>query len=315
MKLSFEEIKTITVGAIDIGQTDEGVCFHKYLPSQINAWEKHDKMMAERAKTTTGIRLDFHTNSKNLALEFCQGEKFDIYIDGLLRYHIKDGHGKSFSVPLDTPFGEELPESRVTVYLPSHNVPGVLKGIELDDGSYVIPHKFDMKILFLGDSITQGWEAEFDSLSYANRVSRYFNADSVIQGVGGACFFDDCVKKIPYDPDWVIIAYGTNDFGLYDNADEFKDKVGTFMSKIHDLYSDKKVFVISPIWRQNCKTKTSFSFTECRHIIASEARAKGFVHIDGASLVPPIPDFYTDGLHPNDNGFSLYAENLIQALK
>ena len=39
------------------------------------------------------------------------------------------------------------------------------------------------------------------------------------------------------------------------------------------------------------------------------------IHVDGLSLVPPIPEFFADtNLHPNDLGFSLYAENLCRQL-
>ena len=312
MKLSFSEIKKIIFGAPYAEETDEGMRFYKYRPELADVWAAHSSVLGDRALATTGVRLDFHTNSKRMSIEIEAPKKFEIYINGILRYSMREC--ASLSVRLDGVFGEVLEEAHVTVYFPSHGI-GVLKSLELDDGAYVTPHEFDRKILFMGDSITQGWEAKYDSLSYANRVSRYFNADSVIQGVGGACFYEDCLESIPYDPEWVIVAYGTNDFSKYKTAEELKARLYPYMAKLHKLYGDKKVFVISPIWRENQTPKAELTFEETRAEIIAEAKKYGFIHIDGGTLMPPMPLLYTDGLHPNDNGFSIFAENLIAALK
>jgi hypothetical protein len=58
------------------------------------------------------------------------------------------------------------------------------------------------------------------------------------------------------------------------------------------------------------------TFEGCRSIVAQEAEALNLIHIDGLDLVPPIPEFFGDGfLHPNDEGFSIFAENLIIQLE
>ena len=58
------------------------------------------------------------------------------------------------------------------------------------------------------------------------------------------------------------------------------------------------------------------TFAQCRALIAEEAERLGMIHVDGLKLLPPMPAFFGDGyLHPNDNGFSLYAENLIAKME
>ena len=310
--LSYDKIKEITVDAVHMENIDGDMKFYKYFPYMIPMWGAIKDTFESRAKHTTGIRLDFHTNSKHLNLEIGFPINFEIYIDGLLRYTMKDT--QTLSVDIDTPHGALTEDAHVTVYFPSHKE-GKLKSIELDDGAYVRPHKFDKKILFMGDSITQGWESGFDSLSYANKVSRHFNAESVIQGVGGACFYPEFLELLPMDFDWVVVACGTNDFVVRENFDEFYKYMSEYMSKLSSIYGDKKVFVISPIWRVFKENESPEKFEKYRKAIAGEAEKYGFVHIDGAWLVPPISDFYTDGVHPNSTGFSLYAENLINILK
>jgi lysophospholipase L1-like esterase len=312
MILSYDQIKNITVGAVFMENTDEGMKFYKYSPNMISAWIERDPSSGPRVKSTTGIRLDFHTNSKKMKLEIENRAKFEIYIDGLLRYSMKDV--ESLSVDIDTPRGDPIENAHIVIYFPSHKV-GVLKMLELDDCASITPHCFDKKILFMGDSITQGWAAEFDSLSFANKVSRYFNAESVIQGVGGSRFFPNYLEALPIDFDWVVVAYGTNDYDRYKIFEEFNTPMSEYMLKLSQIYGDKKVFVISPIWRKFSTTEEIERFEIYRTAIAAEARKYGFIHIDGSCLVPPIDAFYTDGLHPNDIGFSIYAENLIRNLE
>jgi len=58
------------------------------------------------------------------------------------------------------------------------------------------------------------------------------------------------------------------------------------------------------------------TFEGCRAIIAEEAEKLDLIHIDGLKLIPPLSEFFGDCyVHPNDDGFSLYAENLIIELE
>ena len=81
-------------------------------------------------------------------------------------------------------------------------------------------------------------------------------------------------------------------------------------------YKGKKVFVLSPIWRDQREGKAMGTFEGCRAVIIENAKKLGLIHIDGLILVPPLKSLFADGfLHPNDNGFSLYAENLIKEVQ
>ena len=168
----------------------------------------------------------------------------------------------------------------------------------------------------IGDSITQGWDSKFDSLSYANRVSRFFNAESIVQGRGGSYFKEETFEKLPnFDPDVVTVAYGVNDFHHYKTLSEMKEHLCAYLDKLKAAYGDKKVMVISPLWFKNREGKPMGRYEDCRALIAAEAENRGFIHIDGLSFVPPLDEFFTDGLHPNDLGFSLLSENLVREMQ
>ena len=141
--------------------------------------------------------------------------------------------------------GNEKDDFRVTLVFPSHEV-AVLDYISLDDGAYATRGEFDMKMLFIGDSITHGWDADYDTLSYAWRTSRHFNAETVNQGIGGAYFHEKCFDSIPFSPDVIVIAYGTNDFGHYPTNDEMRKHVSAHLTLISNEYKTAKIFVLSP---------------------------------------------------------------------
>ena len=316
MKLTYEQIKQITTGAVRTEVCEDGIHFYKCTEKQIAAWTEKNKELGMRAAGTTGVCLDFHTNSQNLTFTVAQGKKFELYINNLLRAQFLIQDQNPISIPLCDPLGHSLEECRVTLVFPSHDVGGVLSSLELDDGATVTPHTYDLNLLFIGDSITQGWASMYDSLSYAWRVTRHFNAHAINQGIGGAYFHEDCFDRIDFHPDVVLVAYGTNDFGRYKTYDEFRAHTSAHLKLITDEYRDAQIFVLSPIWRDKRDGKSMGTFEGCRAIVQQEAEALGLIHIDGLDLVPPIPTFFGDAyLHPNDEGFSLYAENLIIRLE
>lgn len=313
MKLTFEQIKSVTVGALNVRHSEKGITFDKCTEKQISAWHTISATLGARAETTSGIRLDFHTDSQTLALEVAEGDKFEVLIDDLPRYRI---HAEAYRAKCETPIFElGEGEKRVTVVFPSHTR-GVLTAVELDEGATLIPHDYACKMLFIGDSITQGWNSRYDSLSYAWRVTRYFDANSVIQGVGGGFFHEGTLDKLPFDPDTVVIAYGTNDFGRFSTSDEMRLRASRFMDEISRQFGDKRVFVITPIYRSDWqKSKKIGTFADICDLVREEGEAHGFTVIDGMTLVPHNSDFMADAVHPNDLGFGVFAERLIRKMQ
>ena len=319
MKLSFDKIRELAVGALDINKKEDGIHFYRCTKKQSAAWTEDSETLGKYTYNTCGVCLDFHTNSKNLEFNATSGVKFELYLDGVLRAQFKMNEyrdrGESAKFTLCDSLGNEKDDIRVTLVLPSHSV-GVLSYIELDDGAYATRHEFDMKMLFIGDSITHGWDANFDTLSYAWRVTRHFNAEAVNQGIGGAYFHENCFDSIPFSPDAVIVAYGTNDFGYYPTYDEMRTHAAAYLALVANEYKSSKIFVLSPVWRRKREGKKMGRFENCRAIVKEEAEKLGLIHIDGLSLIPPLPDFFIeDGLHPNSAGFGVYADNLTAILR
>ena len=312
MRLSFNEIQRITLGAHKIEEQEDGIHFYKCTEKQNKAWAAYSEVLGTRALTTTGVRLDFYTNSKKMVLG-SHGGRFDLKLNGVLR--AKTDPSAEEIISLTDVRGRHQERMRVTLIFPSHSI-GVIEYVELDDGAYVEPTSHSMRIMFIGDSITQGFNSEYNSTSYAWRVTDHYDADALINGIGGAFFAPDSFDVPAFDPDVLVIAYGTNDYGRNVSFEEKHARVTGYLDLIKAEYSDKKVIVLSPIWRCDAEgVNMPDAFDEFRTFIEDEAKARGFYAISGLSLVPPIRKLYADGhLHPNDLGFAAYAENLIKQM-
>lgn len=317
MILNFEQIKSITRGAVKIWESDGAVRFAKCTDKQVEAWYKYGSdILGKRAETTTGVRLDFYTDSKTLSFKTASGDKFDLLVDGLLRERFVRGEDAYIekSVKLTDAIGRDNDEVRVTLVLPSHSI-GALEYVKVDDGAYMRAPEYKTKMLFIGDSITQGHNTKFDSLSYAWRTTCFFDADSVINGVGGGFFKPEMFDTSDFNPDTVIVAFGTND-AMRSDFDTMHKNTVEFLDLVKEAYGEKNVVVLSPIWRaRDDGSVIGTDFENKREMVENEGAKRGFFVISGLKLVPPIADFYADKyLHPNDLGFGLYAENLIKEL-
>lgn len=308
MRLTFEQVKEITFGAVNIQKESDGIHFFKCTRAQIDAWYKVREDLGARAETTTGVTIDFHTNARKIVFSVV-GSKFEVLLNGFLTQQVV-GENESCEHEVCVVCSGE--ENRITLIFPSHGV-GVLKAIELEDDAYIKPHVFDKKILFIGDSITQGWDSGFDSMSYAYLTAAHYNAECIINGIGGAVYHASAFDKPEFDPDIVIVAYGVNDFFYYQTRAEFAEQVSSYLDKLQLTYPDKKVFVVTPIWMQNEDSVTTSLGTleENRSIIKQEAERRNFFIVDGRRLVPHFEQFYADVVHPNALGFGSYANQLI----
>ena len=314
MYLSIDEIKSITVGTVRSVLESDGLHFYKCTEKQTAAWYSQRKLMGERSIGSTGVRLDFHTDSSFFELGLAAGRSFDVYVDGQFSEHFEFDSSKNV---IKMPLSSDKYECRVTVYFPNYGEGGAIRYLILEDDATLFRHAFDKKILFIGDSIIAGYDASRDGLSLAHRVSRHFNADSVIHGIPGGYFHEDTFDSIGFEPDAVIIAFGTNDFSHYKSTDLLRNHAEKYFELLKREYYGKKLFFISPLWRVDHDRRQNMgSFDDCRRIVTECAEKYGFDHVDGYSMVPADSEYFSsEGVHPNDMGFEIYSQNLIKALE
>jgi len=314
MKLSFEEIKSISVGAVDIWSELDGVHYSKCTKAQLSVWESLGGDLLRNAKATTGVRLDFHTNSKFIKVKLGSFGKYEVKVNEVLKEQYvfsEENQKKEIMLVFD-----DNNDNHIVISLPSHREPGVISEVEIDNGAFIRPHIFDRKFLFLGDSITQGYASKYDFNSYAYQISHYYNAESVIQGIGGSFFVPETVMSIGYNPDVIFIAYGTNDFMCLKSLDELKNKVKAYIKALKSIYTDTKLIAITPIWRKDKgELRAMGVFKDCCDCIKKAMLELDVKIIYGDKLVPPLNEFMADSIHPNDLGFFAYTLNLLDQLQ
>ncbi len=310
IKRTFEELRSAVFGAAETREEEGVLCFSKTTAEQTEAWRRAAEWIVPNVLATTGIRLDFHTDSPEAAVETAGGSKYEVLVDGLLTHQFRLGEGNRrffFSLPEG--------EHRVTIVLPSHGEGGRIRSVETAEGASFRPHTHREKILFLGDSITQGWNSVYDSLSFAWQVTLGRDADSVIQGIGGAFFLPESVTDFGLKPDTVIAAWGTNDFSFFRSAEVLSEKAEETFRRIGSIYGDARIYAVTPTWRRDEKTDRPMgSFALCRETVRAAAERQGIAVIDGYALYPHRDEFMADDVHPNDLGFGQYAANLTRMI-
>ncbi len=324
MILTYSQIKEITVGALDVIQDENGkITFKRFTEEQSEYYRTHNEGYHLRSKANSGIRFSFTTDASSLSIDYemIRGSsanwfQLDIVCDGAIIKHIdtrteEDHCEGTLECPL--PEGEHL----INVHLPNLAI-FVLKKLELTDAGVLAPYTpKGPKILFLGDSITYGASSFYPSLSYTARLTAMTDALTLNQGIGGEIFRADILDpKLPFDPDIITIAFGTNDWSCARNNPELRiSRADAYFKKLKSIFPNAKIVYISPLWR-GLSEEEYLTFLPARKEFEALARSLDITVVDGLTLVPHLPEFFQDKhLHPNENGFSLYAENLAVALR
>lgn len=308
--------KDIFKNCIDVRIADGKIIPLRFTEQQFDEYAKVEAFRL-RSFCPAGVCIDIMTDSSFIEFNYTiNGRTRDwIYFDVLLNGTFIWSTGSS---PIDyscTSFHYDIPDyipkpCRVTVYLPI-NIELEIYNIKLSKGAAFEAVKSpDKKMLCLGDSITQGMEAKHPFSNYVLQLSRFFNCELLNQGVGGY-YFDvlSLDENLPYRPDIVTIAYGTNDWGKFETMDDFYNHCFNYISKASELYKNARIFIITPFWRSDInEIRKMGSFHELQDAIESICKSFPEINIiDGTLAIPGIPDYYGDkSLHPNDEG-SLHA--------
>ena len=139
------------------------------------------------------------------------------------------------------------------------------------------------------------------------------------KAIAGTTTFPEMAQlESPYDPDYVLVAYGSNDWDRHEEA-FFAEQYRAMMTLLAEKYPQAPVFVISPIWRGDQETrqrKMGPLSTIEKNIVAIAKDFPNVTVIPGIDLVPhDLSRFADAGLHPNDEGYGLYFQNLWPKLQ
>ena len=320
MTLDLQQMREIARGCAWVGEEDGYFCLRRFTERQANAYKAAgEEGLYRRTFATAGVRVAFRTDSQTLSFSYRRVAAtsrttayFDVYVDRLMTDH--------FGFPTMQPECGEIGlrfgagEHTVEICFP-WECAVLLKNVTLEDGAFLKGVHRPRRLLAFGDSITQGVYSRHPSLSYICRLADLLDADLTNKGIGGDMVFPEllCEAEPNAAPDLITVAYGTNDWGCR-TKEVFLQKYQSFMQRLCNLYEGVPIIAITPVWRydwQKKGTPMGISANEVGDLIRSACKGLSGVRvIDGWSLIPAHNAFFYDGVHPNDLGFGVYAENL-----
>ena len=329
-KLDFETVKSIALGAVRMEQDGELVRFYRFTEREEKYYKEYDANFYMKSFATAGVKLSFKTDSESLGLKVVtepgsSGKYFsvDVFVNGEMLDSLDNFGDKELVgnyVGADLPLGEFSKsftlgkgKKSVTVYLP-WSMKTAISELTLDDGASIEPVKPAKKILIYGDSITQGYDARRPSNRYAARLAEALSAEEINKAIGGEVFrtrLAECAEEA--EPDYISVSYGSNDWNRK-SKEHFIENCRGFYKTVSEKYPRATIFAITPIWRKDLDLERAFgSFLDLEPLIRECVKdLPNVTVISGFNFVPKDESFFADlRLHPNDEGFDHYFNNII----
>lgn len=322
MLLNDQQIKAMTKGAARIEKENGSYRFLRFTEAEQETYRNHPRKPSFYNATfqAASIRWAFRTDSDRIEFDFSNDVEgnnasltFDVYENGALCKSVDLNFQYTPKGHLQIALSGE--EKLVEIYFP-YNARLTVANVALAEGSTFEPANRKYKMLTYGDSLTHGGAASHPSFSYAPRLAAMLNADIISKAVAGEHFYPPLIcEKTAEEPDWITVAYGTNDW-KHCTKEEFDQNCTAVLQGLTDFYPNTPILVFSPAWRADLNLDTPFGApaTEIYTQICKNAEAFENVSvINGWDLLPHSIDYFGDKrLHPNDLGFAIYASNLYR---
>jgi lysophospholipase L1-like esterase len=311
MKLSNEQLKKIYFGAYRIIETKEGYLqSYHYTQQQMKYLEDSADFWYDRNKASNGKTLEFNTSATQFSFEYKipwigSEDTIELSIDGLITkvVYVKD-------IELEGTLTFEIPshEKNVVVYLSTDAIV-LIRNFEINNDIH--PVEKNSKVLWMGDSITQGYGSFRSAHTYVNVANRYLNYDIINQGLGGFVYDKNILESMQgYVPEKIIISLGSNQY----QTTSMK-AIEEYYDRLSELYPNIPVLCITPIWRGDSPDKNHVlkEFGQKTKDIC--AKYSNISVIDGFKLVPHTSEYFIDEVHPNALGMEVYGRNLVLAIQ
>lgn len=180
-----------------------------------------------------------------------------------------------------------------------------------------------IKVACVGDSITQG----LGNVPYPSRLGELLGDGYRVENFGlygtTACnntgrpytsCEDSCYQKsLDFAPDVVVIMLGTNDGNeaSISNAEKyFKDDMKKLINSYLSLESSPEVYLVtSPHAYLSGNAAVNTKIVQMQHEIAEEM---DLPLVDMNKYTENIPEYFPDGLHCNDTGYYIIAQNIYE---
>lgn len=311
MILNNDELQKIWFGAYFFEETEDGYLrAYQYSKAQMEYFEGVFDFWYDRCMATTAKTIEIRTAAKKISFDYKiiwkgSDDSFEVMTDGLIsdiRYvkDLEDEGTLSFELTEGT--------KDIIIYLPV-DATVLIRNFGID-AEYTPLTKGD-KVLWLGDSITQGYGPLRSSHTYVSVANRLLNYDILNQGIGGYVYDKKSLMKMEgYDPEKIIVSLGTNQY----NDDPIA--VEEYYQTLTGIYGNEiPILCISPIWRGDHLDEMDAFLKFCEEVKRIAGAYKNVTVVDGATLVPHLEEYYLDKLHPNCLGAEIYGRNLVEVIR
>jgi len=312
MILTNEELKNIYFGAYEFEETTDGYLqAFQYSKEQVEYFKGAFEMWYERCTASSAKTLEFTTSATKISFDYkfiwkCSLDSFELMVDGLITdiAYVKDIADEG-TITWNLPEGEK----DVVIYLPSDATVLVRNFTINADVKRAVKNE---KVLWLGDSITQGYGPLRSSHTYVSVANRLLNYDILNQGIGGYIYDKNSLMKMDsYTPDKIIVALGTNQYG-----DETMTAVEEYYERLIGIYGNEiPILCITPLWRGDSVEGIPTLMAYCEKIKKIVSQYNNIRVIEGMKLVPHLPEYFLDNLHPNCLGCEWYGRNLVKEIQ
>ena len=307
-----DELKQYYCGALFFEESADGYLqAFQYSKAQMEYFKGAFDFWYDRCMATTAKTIEFATAATEVSFDFKfawrgSEDSFELWIDGLA-VEIAYVHdlAEAGSIRWTMPAGAK----QVVIYLPA-DATVLVKNFTVNGD--VAPVKKGKKVLWLGDSITQGYGPLRSAHTYVSVANRLLNYDIINQGIGGYIYDKKSLMKMDgYQPEMLIVALGTNQYWTKDMT-----MVEEYYETLMGIYGTEiPVLVISPIWRGDHPEEYDVFLHFCEEVKRIAGKYPNVRSIDGLTLVPHRSEYYIDNLHPNCLGTEEYGRNLVEAMR
>ncbi len=208
-------------------------------------------------------------------------------------------------------------------------------------------------IVFIGDSITEGVGASSVDNCWASLVTKEGEfAKGHNFGVSGTRIawqkeekcaewnenFVERIDRLPEKTDFVLVFGGTNDYGHGDaplgklgdkTTETFYGAMDVLLVKLLEKYPEARIALLTPIHRdkeelyyndfgvRNCGTLETYVNAEKAVCAKYGIPVLDLYTTSGICPANPVnmAIYTTDGVHPNDRGYRLIADKVLQFIK
>ncbi len=307
------ELKELYFGAYSFKETEDGYLqAFQYSDEQMKYFEGAFDFWYDRCMATTAKTIEMVTEATKVSFDYKfiwtgSEDSFELAIDGSVTkiVYVKD-ISKEGKIEWEMPAGSK----NAVIYLPA-DATVLIKNFEVN--AKAERPKKNEKVLWLGDSITQGYGPLRSAQTYVSVANRILNYDIINQGIGGYIYDKKSLMPMPgYKPDKIIVALGTNNF----HDPQKTSDITEYYDTLTNIYgSEIPIMCISPIWRGDNPDDHDNFVAYCEMIKKVAGSYKNITVLDGFKLVPNLCEYYLDNLHPNLLGAETYGRNLAEYIK